>query len=66
VRKSSSGKSARKCSWCHKMSSSEMTLVKKRSGDVREIRCTNCGKVLGAYLVSEGDFMSKIRALPNQ
>lgn len=43
-----------------------MMLVKKRSGDVRETRCANCGKVLATYLVEEGDFMSGIRAFPNQ
>lgn len=64
--KSNSGKSDRKCPWCGKVASSEVTILKKRSGDVREIRCTKCGKLLAAYLLSEGDFMRRVRAFPNQ
>lgn len=59
-------KNIRKCPWCNEMTASETRLLKKRWGDVRERRCTGCGKVLAAYLVEEGDFMSKIRAFPNQ
>ena len=63
---SSRCKNERKCPWCGKVAFLEVMLVKKRSGDVRETRCANCGKVLAAYLVEEGDFMSGIRAFPNQ
>lgn len=64
--KNRSSGDTRKCPWCSEMTAPKIRVLKKDWGDVIETRCANCGKVLAAYLVSEGDFMSRIRAFPNQ
>ncbi|OIP92044.1 MAG: hypothetical protein AUK24_02150 [Syntrophaceae bacterium CG2_30_49_12] len=53
------------CPWCKTETISKMSLVSKPNGAVRERRCTNCGKVLAAYLVEEGDFLNSIRTFQN-
>jgi len=42
-----------------------MNILKKTHGNVRERRCSKCGKVLAAYLMEEGDFMPRIRKFQN-
>jgi hypothetical protein len=49
------------CPWCETKTVPKIRILKKEYGDVRERRCTNCKKVLAAYLVEQGDFMSSIR-----
>ena len=49
------------CPWCDEVVVPEVSLVKRDSGEVRERRCSKCGKVLAAYLESEGEFLNKIR-----
>lgn len=50
-----------KCPWCEKKIVPKASLLKKGFGDVKERRCSECGKVLAAYLEGEGNFLSKIR-----
>ena len=52
----------RKCPWCGEMAVPKISILKKKYGDVTERRCTNCGKVLAAYLEQEGEFMKKMRS----
>lgn len=49
------------CPWCDEIVVPEVSLVKRENGEVRERRCSKCGKVLAAYLESEGEFLNKIR-----
>lgn len=53
------------CPWCKTETVPGLSLVNKPNGTVRERRCTNCGKVLAAYLVEEGDFLNSIRTFQN-
>jgi uncharacterized Zn finger protein len=66
MEKKMASRDTRKCPWCSEMTEPEIKVLKKEWGNVRETRCANCGKVVAAYLVEEGDFMSGIRAFPNQ
>ncbi|MFB3917473.1 MAG: hypothetical protein ACE14M_12135 [Terriglobales bacterium] len=49
------------CPWCGEKTVPEVRLLKKRSGEVKERRCGNCGKVLAAYLAEEVAFLPSIR-----
>ena len=49
------------CPWCDAFTVPKVNVVKKGAGEVSERRCGECGKVLAAYLESEGDFLTKIR-----
>lgn len=53
------------CPWCEKKTIPKVTLLNQENGEVRERRCAACGKVLAAYLLEEGDFMSRIRKFQN-
>jgi ribosomal protein S27AE len=55
-------KDIRKCPWCGETSRPKTSLVTKRHGEVKERRCSKCGKILAAYLESEGEFLKNIRA----
>jgi phage FluMu protein Com len=50
-----------KCPWCKEKTVPKVSLLKKQLGDVKERRCTECGKVLAAYLEEEGDFLPEMR-----
>ena len=50
-----------KCPWCGEMTVPKVSLSKKEHGDVRERRCSKCGKILAAYLEQEGDFLMDMR-----
>jgi hypothetical protein len=54
-----------RCPWCGEVTLPKVSVLKRQYGDVRERRCSNCKKVLAAYLVEEGDFMSSIRKFQN-
>jgi len=54
-----------KCPWCGETRVPTINVLVKPYGEVRERRCTYCGKVLAAYLMEEGDFMSGIRKFRN-
>ncbi len=53
------------CPWCGEQTLPKMNILKKTHGNVRERRCSKCGKVLAAYLMEEGDFMPRIRKFQN-
>ena len=53
------------CPWCNVKTIPKMNLLSKSHGNVRERRCTACGKVLAAYLVEEGDFLNSVRTFQN-
>jgi len=53
------------CPWCKAMTLPKMSLLNKPDGTVRERRCANCGKVLAAYFVEEGNFLNSIRTFEN-
>jgi len=53
------------CPWCEEKTVPQMVILKKEHGDVRERRCSLCGKVLAAYLAQEGDFMRGVRKFQN-
>ncbi len=50
-----------KCPWCKEKTVPKVNLLKKEFGNVKERRCTECGKAIAAYLEEEGDFLSQIR-----
>lgn len=54
------------CPWCEKKSVPKKSVLEKPHGTIGERRCPSCGKVLAAYLVEEGDFMSSIRKFENE
>ena len=54
-----------RCPWCGEALVLAGHVLGKPYGKVRERRCTHCGKVLAAYLMEEGDFMSRIRKFQN-
>jgi phage FluMu protein Com len=56
-----SKKDIKKCPWCGVETEPRTSLLRKQYGSVRERRCTNCSKVLAAYLEEEGEFMTNIR-----
>jgi len=49
------------CPWCNEKTVPKIEMKKKQHGDVKERRCTECGKVLAAYLEGERDFLPGIR-----
>jgi hypothetical protein len=53
------------CPWCEKKAAPKVVILKKEHGDVRERRCSLCGKVLAAYLIEERDFMGSVRKFEN-
>jgi len=53
------------CPWCEKGTTPEVTMIEKEHGKVRERRCSECGKVLAAYLADEGSFMRSVRKYQN-
>jgi hypothetical protein len=53
------------CLWCNEESEPEMILLQKELRTIRERRCSICGKILAAYLMEEGNFMSDVRKFPN-
>lgn len=53
------------CPWCEKQIVPKVSMLEKGHGSVRERRCSECGKVLAAYLVKEGDFMMSVRKYEN-
>lgn len=53
------------CPWCEEKTIPKASVIEKGNGKVSERRCTHCGKVLAAYLIEEGDFMSSIRKFQN-
>ncbi|MDO8786433.1 MAG: hypothetical protein Q7J12_09490 [Syntrophales bacterium] len=53
------------CPWCKTETVPRMDIVNKPNGSIRERRCADCGKVLAAYLVDEGNFLSSVRAFQN-
>jgi len=59
------GDISRVCPWCERATNSIVRILKMPHGDVRERRCIECGKVLAAYLVDEGDFLDEIRIFSN-
>ena len=65
MNKEKSGKESRKCPWCGDITTPEIKSLKKPYGEVRERRCSGCGKLLAAYLSEEGDFLKKVRAFSN-
>ena len=50
-----------KCPWCGGSVVPRVSILHKEHGKVKERRCTKCGKVLAAYLESEGKFLKEIR-----
>jgi phage FluMu protein Com len=54
-----------KCPWCEKEAAPVLKALKKANGSVKERRCTECGKVLAAYLDGEGDFIKEILKFEN-
>ena len=54
-----------RCPWCEKTAAPVLKVLKKTNGRVKERRCTECGKVLAAYLDGEGDFLKAIRKFEN-
>jgi hypothetical protein len=54
---------ARSCPWCGQIvEEPKVALLKNEHGEVRERRCTHCGKILAAYFEQEGGFMGTIRS----
>ena len=53
------------CPWCEKATTPEVIMREKEHGKVRERRCSECGKVLAAYLADEGSFMRSVRKYQN-
>jgi len=53
------------CPWCEDNIIPKMDILERENGTVRERRCSNCGKILAAYLEKEGDFLSSIRKFQN-
>ena len=56
---------ARKCPWCGEETVAKVNHLKKTYGAITERRCSNCGKVLAAYLADEGQFLPKMRSYQN-
>lgn len=54
-----------KCAWCGEKTTPVMKVIDKQNGKVKERRCSNCGKILAAYLDGEGDFIKGIRKFEN-
>lgn len=50
-----------KCPWCGQMTVPKVSHLKNDYGDIIERRCSECGKVLAAYLEQEGIFLPDIR-----
>jgi len=53
-----------RCPWCGEaMLKAEVEMKSRRNdwGSLTERRCNKCGKILAAYLESEGSFLPKIR-----
>lgn len=53
------------CPWCEKKSKPILKNLEKANGALKERRCSECGKVLAAYLDGEGDFLKAIRKFEN-
>ena len=44
-----------RCPWCEEKAAPVTKILEKANGTVKERRCSECGKVLAAYLDGEGD-----------
>ena len=49
------------CPWCGERVKAEPKVIQRKVAEVVERRCSQCGKVVAAYLEQDRDFMSKIR-----
>lgn len=54
-----------KCPWCEKQTVPKISMLEKGREQVRERRCSECGKLLAAYLAKEGDLMRSVRKFEN-
>lgn len=54
-----------KCPWCEKQTVPKLRMLDKGLETVRERRCSECGKLLAAYLANEGDLMKSVRKYGN-
>ncbi|MEW5724619.1 MAG: hypothetical protein AB1896_16020 [Thermodesulfobacteriota bacterium] len=55
-----------KCPWCGEEMMMDQEIIKREHGRIRERRCGNCGRILAAYLVEEGDsLMPTVRKYSN-
>lgn len=54
-----------KCPWCKAQMTPKVNRKSQETGAVVERWCSECGKILAAYLESEGNFFSKIRVFEN-
>jgi len=50
-----------KCAWCGEVTVPKVSHSKNDYGGIIERRCSECGKVLAAYLEQEEDFLPDIR-----
>lgn len=55
-------KKERSCPWCGETMIPEVKHHKNNYGEVVERACSNCGKILAAYLEEAGDFLMKMRS----
>jgi len=55
----------KKCPWCEELTVPKVTFSRNQYGEIKERRCSACGKVLAAYLADEGDFMRSVRKYEN-
>ena len=54
-----------KCPWCEQINTPNMFMAENEHANIRERRCGNCGKILSAYSVKEGNFLESIRKFQN-
>ncbi len=54
-----------RCPWCENHTVPRTTVLDKGQGEIRERRCSECGKLLAAYLAKEGDLMRSVRKYDN-
>ncbi|NQT67948.1 MAG: hypothetical protein HQ552_00030 [Desulfobacteraceae bacterium] len=55
-----------KCPWCEDTMTPIVRQDSGKFGNINERRCSKCDKILGAYLVEEGDFFPKIKRFANK
>lgn len=55
-----------KCPWCEDIMIPIVSKVSGKFGNIVERRCSECDKILAAYLEEEGDFFPKIRRFANK
>ena len=53
------------CPWCNELMVPAVSTLSAGDGAVQERKCSNCGRLLAAYLKEAGQFLKRVRTFPD-